>query len=247
MVYVGRMPRIPNTRPTSIYWLFDVRPETLVELSNGRPFYCGKTVGSPAKRFCKHRSDARRKPDTLIAKWLKLCGEFVQVRVMETVNASDDWCERESAWISTIHLLHPGGANVTSGGQGAPGYIPSLATRAKRSASLMGRVFSPEHRAKIGIASRNRDPEVYAKIGASQRYRTTSPETRAKISAAGTGKKKSEETRARMVAAAKNRSLERYAKTGAKLKGRVFSAETIARMRVAARRRWTERKADVEA
>jgi hypothetical protein len=235
------MPRIPNTRPTLIYWLFDMRPETLALHPNGWPFYCGKTVLRPSARFEKHRSDAKRCPDRPISKRLIECDRHIRLQIMETVSADCNWTERERVWIHSLRTLYPGAVNITDGGQGSPGYIPSFETRTKRSASLMGRVFSIEHRAKIGLASRNRAPGVYAKIGASQKNRIVSLETRAKLSVAGKGKRRSEETRARMVAAAKNRSPERYAKTGAKLKGRKFSAETIARMKIAARQRWTVR------
>jgi hypothetical protein len=232
------MPRIPNTRPTLIYWLFDTRPETLIEWPNGRPFYCGKTVLRPSARFDKHRSDAKRCPVRAISKRLIECGQHVRLQIMETVSPNADWSARERYWILTLRTLYSGAVNITEGGQGSAGYIPSLETRAKRSASLRGRVFSLETRAKIGLASRNRSPEVYAKIGASQRNRTASPETRAKLSVAGKGKKRSEETRARMAAARKNRTPESYARAGAKLKGRVFSAETIAKMSASQKQRY---------
>lgn len=238
------MPRIPNTRPTLIYWLFDVRPETMIEWPNGRPFYCGKTVLKPSARFAKHRSDAKRCINRPISQRLTECGSYVRLQIMETVSSGDDWPARERFWISSLRSLYPDTVNITEGGQGSPGYLPSPETRAKRSASLKGRVFSVEHRAKIGLASKNRAPGVYAKIGESQRGRTATLETRAKLSAAGKGKKRSEETRARMVIAAKNRSPERYAKTGAKLKGRVFSTETIAKMKIAAIQRWDARRAN---
>jgi len=232
------MPRVPNTRPTVIYWLIDVRPETLVVWSNGLPFYCGKTVIKPALRYSKHRSDARKHPERTIAKRIHECGDHIRMQTMEVVTFGSDWGEREKFWIHTIRLLYPNTVNKTSGGQGMPGYIPSPETRAKRSTSLKGRVFTAEHRARIGLASANRSPDVCVRIGASQKGKTISAEHRLKLSSAGLGKKRSAETRARMKAAAANRTPERYAKIGAKLKGRVFSAETIARMRAGQLRRY---------
>lgn len=232
------MPRIPNVRPTSIYWLFDMRPETLVKWPVGLPFYCGKTILNPIDRFTKHRSDVRRYPVKAISQRLDACRKHVRIGIMEVVPASADWTEREKYWIYTLRTLYPDSINVTSGGQGAPGYIPSAETRAKRSASLKGKKRSAESCARIGKASANRSAATLAKIGAAFKGKRLSVEHRAKVSAAGRGRKHSDETRAKMSTFAKNRSPEIFAKISAKLKGRVFSAETLAKMSAGQRRRY---------
>jgi hypothetical protein len=45
-------------RPTSIYWLIDVRPETIAAgWLQGLPFYAGKTDREPEKRLREHQGD----------------------------------------------------------------------------------------------------------------------------------------------------------------------------------------------
>jgi hypothetical protein len=232
------MARIPNTRPTVIYWLIDVRPEILREAPSGIPFYCGKTILRPKDRFQKHTSDANKYPAKAISVRLNKCGNHIRVQIMETVSPSDDWAAREKFWIRMLRLASNDAVNITAGGQGVPGYIPSAETRAKRSVALKGRVFTAEHRANIGKASANRSAETRAKMSAWQVGKKLSAEHRAKVSAAGKGRKLSDETRARMSATTRNRDPEKRARAGAKLKGRVFSAETIARMSAAQSRRY---------
>ena len=55
----------------------------------------------------------------------------------------------------------------------------------------MGRVVSPEHRAKLAVAARNPSDETRAKMSAAAKARTHSAETRAEISSALKGRKRS--------------------------------------------------------
>lgn len=232
--------RRPDTRPTTIYWLVDVRPEILTKWPNGYPFYCGKTVMRPMARFSTHRCDMRKYPHKAISKRLNECGEYVRVQTMEVVPHTVNWVDREKHWIYTLRLLWPGAVNLTAGGQGHAGYVASVESRIKRSPLMKGRVFSEEHRANIGKASANRSPDVYKRIGQSNKGRITSPETRAKISAAGKGRKRSVETRARISAAhmgkkGKKASAETRAKMSAAHKGRETSPEWRANLSKALR------------
>lgn len=229
------MPRTRNTRPTTIYWLVDVRPEILVQWPRGYPFYCGKTVLRPQYRFDRHRRDSFKFPDRPLSKRLRECDEFVSVRTMETVPADADWIEREKFWIYTLRLLWTGALNIADGGQGVPGYVASVEVRAKQSAALTGRVISKETRARIGKATASRDPSVYRKISLSNKGRIVSAETRSKLSAAGKGKKRSAETRARMSLAQKGLrkppiSEETRAKMRASRKKQVMSSEWCAKI-----------------
>lgn len=248
------MPRVPNTRSTSVYWLYDVRPTTLLDYPRGRPFYCGKTVYDLETRLAQHQSIARRNKKRLISTWLNDCGEHVRIRSMELVPVDCDWAERERYWIRTLRTLYPGGANVTEGGQGSPGNVHTDIAKAKMAAAARQR--SPETLAKIGFASANRDPEVYAKIGASNRGRVASAETRVKLSIAGRGKKRSPETRAKMKAAALKRPRESWdhvrkpmspeikAKISAAHVGLKHSPQSVESMKAAARRRREKREAE---
>jgi hypothetical protein len=200
--------RIPNTRPTSIYWLFDTRPETLIAWPQGRPFYCGKTVSDAEFRFAEHRRDANRHPTRLVSVRIVECAECVRVQVMEIVPASGDWRRREHHWIGALRLLYPGCVNVSDGGEGTPGAVHSAAARSKMSAARRGKTFTPEHCANLAAASRNRivSDKTRAKISAARKGRPTttgrkhSPETLAKMSAAKKGESLAPEHLARLVA-----------------------------------------------
>lgn len=213
------MPRRPNTSPTNIYWLIDIRPETLVVNSSGKPFYCGKTIKEPTVRLVGHRADARRHHNKPIAKRLCECGPHVRIDIVEQVPVCDDWCERERFWIATLRHFHPDCVNVQRGGEGTPGLIHSDESRAKMSAARKGKKlgpcsaehranlsiarkgekrgsFSAEHRANLSAAGKGRvmSDEWRNKLSAARKGSTASDETRAKLSAAGTGRKQSSET-----------------------------------------------------
>lgn len=111
------------TTPTYIYWLVDVRPETLTRFPNGRPFYCGKTIREPSYRLACHVTISRRFPSRLISKRLHECGNDVRITVVEIVPFDTDWAARERRWIQILRHAFPGGANVTDGGAGSPGYV----------------------------------------------------------------------------------------------------------------------------
>lgn len=176
------MPRQKNTRPTSIYWLIDIRPETIATgWLQGLPFYCGKTVAKPQRRLRGHFSDAKRYPYKPVARRLHACGEQIRITVLETVASDKDWEARERHWIKFSRRLFPEVmTNVSDGGGGAPGFIQSAETVAKKNASRIGKPLSPAHRAKISAANTGR---------------TTSRAAREKISAANTGKIRSQEFR----------------------------------------------------
>lgn len=112
----------------------------------------------------------------------------------------------EIFWIAFLDTKSPYGFNLTDGGEGVSGAVPSEETRAKISAGNRGKAVSAETRAKIGAASRARvcTDEARANMSASRRGRTHTPETRAKMSAAlmgnsrGSGHTISAATRAKM-------------------------------------------------
>lgn len=227
------MPRIPNTRPTSIYWLYDMRPETIaMGWKNGFPFYCGKTVQKVTNRLLMHRKDAVRFPDRLSSKWINACGSHIRVETKEIVPADGDWIERERFGILTLRALYPGGANTSAGGEGVPGAVCSPEKRAKLRAANLGKKLSAEHRAKLiaSVKGKKRSVEFCAKLS----NRVISDETRAKISAAKLGKKRSPETCAKISAGKKGKkqSPEAIANRSVALRGRITTLETRAKMRV---------------
>lgn len=218
------MPRQKNTRPTNIYWLYDSRPEMVaLHGPHGHPFYCGKTVTSPNHRLAVHRCEARRNPNNPHSARIAQGGEYLTMRIIEVVPVEDDWCARERFWIATIRLLFPGGTNVTVGGQGSPGYIPTAETREKHRAFHTGRKASPETCARLSAAlkGRVRTPEHCAKISAGKLGKKHTAEANAKKSLATRGLKKSPEHSAKIAASLRGvkHTPERCAKISANRKG----------------------------
>jgi hypothetical protein len=230
------MARRPNTQPTNIYWLIDVRPETLSKRPAGFPFYCGKTIFDVNVRLARHRRTVEKYPNRLISKWLKECGEHIRVHILEVVPNSLDWSARERHWITITRHAFPGGANTTDGGQGTPGNIHTDEARNKMSKSKRGKKLSAEHCLKLKLvrigkkhSTETRDKmcrsaKESAKVSEyhlSQIGQKRSDETRSKISAALRGKKR------------KKFSAEHVAKISATLRGRVFSPEHRAKISAA--------------
>ena len=79
--------------------------------------------------------------------------------------------------------------NLTEGGDGAPGWRHSVATRAAMSATRKGRQFSVEHRANLAAAQQGKPRSTkqlatLAKMRSALAEKPVSPETRVKLSAA---------------------------------------------------------------
>lgn len=236
------MPRISNTRPTTIYWLVDVRPEILLTHPNGKPFYCGKTVKDVTSRIQGHRAATRMYPNRPVCRRLKECDGYERIDVVEVVQSTDDWRERECFWIATLRRLYPDCVNVSTGGDGVPGLVHSVETRAKWSAQRSGIKRGPlsaETRAKIGAANKGRPVSEETRAKRSELAKNRTAEHRAKLRAANTGKKHSEETRAKMSAIRKGKpkSIEWRAKVSAAHIGKKHSEETRAKMSAAAKTR----------
>lgn len=236
------MPRRPNTRSTRIYWLIDTRPETLLAHPTGKPFYCGKTVKDAIERLQAHRVAARMYPGRPISRQLSECGKHVRVDVVEVISPHADWSERERFWIANLRCAFPDCVNVSSGGDGVPGLVHSVSTRAKMSAWQKGIKRHPptdETRSKIGSANKGRpvSNETRTKLSDLAKNRTT--DHRAKISAANTGKILSNETRVKLSVMRKGKlkSPEHRAKISASHIGKIHSAETRIKMSAAAKAR----------
>lgn len=208
------MPRRPNTRPTNIYWLFDVRPETLATYPLGRPFYCGKTVQEIRYRLTAHKTT----PKGGAKEMLLACGEYVRTELMEVVPVGGDWIARERGWIRTLRLVNPDCVNVADGGQGAPGNVRTEASKRLMSEKMKGRKFSPETIAKMSARMRGNPIRKGKKL---------SPEQSAALSASRFGKKRGPQ------------SVEHREKIGAAQRGRRMPESQKAALRAA----WVGRKA----
>lgn len=215
----GIVPRNRNIKPTFIYWLIDMRPQTISSgHSVGYPFYCGKTVKNPMARLRSHFSVARFEPLRKLSVRLTQCGrQYIRVQTMETVSCTDDWRERERHWIRLLRFSFPDNLNISDGGEGTPGVLMNAERRAAISAFHSGKVtpmetrvlmsevqkgrrLTSEHREKLKEAWKIRRTRPDARLG-----RKLSAETRKKISIAHTGMRATDEARAAMSLAQKSR------------------------------------------
>lgn len=165
-------------------------------------------------------------PSSLRAKthknaWLRALlkeGLRPEIRLLELVS-EERWEEAESRWIAQTPNL----TNLTEGGDGTSGWVPTPEYRAKLSARMTGRVFSEEWKKKLSDSQKGRvfTDEHRARLSAAQRKRTHSEVTRQKMAMAMTGKTLSLDSRKKLSEARK---------------GMVFSAEHRAALSVAARR-----------
>ena len=111
--------------------------------------------------------------------------------------------------------------NMTNGGEGSSGWVPSEESRRKMSQSSKGKTHSKETRRKMGEAKKG---NTYM-LG-----KTLSEETRRKIGEASKGRDPSEETRRKISESKKNISEETRRKMSEASKGRTPSEESRRKM-----------------
>lgn len=187
--------------------------------------YIGRSKHDDAEpRRKEHLTDAGRKTRTYKQNWIKSAqsagGEIVST-VLESGLSWDESAVREVFFIAHYRSLGYALTNLTDGGDGCLGHVPSAETRAKNSASQKGRTRKPhtaETRVKMSKTQRMRKP--------------ASAETCAKISESKRGKPLSAEHCAQISATKKERSLsvEDRTKLGNGNRGKTFSAERCAKM-----------------
>lgn len=237
-----------QNKPHYIYTL--AYPESM----GGAVFYIGKGVG---KRIHEHEGEARRgvkshKCNIIRKIWTN------DDQVVKTKLAFFETHEEACLYEIALIFFMDGLVNLTYGGDGAPGAVPSEETLLKRSMALKGRAVSAEHRRKISESRKGRkghpmSEETQRKIYESNLGRVFSEETRRKISEAHKGRtftaehrqKLSEantrrrpatpETRAKMSAGLKGRTVPRHSeehrrKNSEAHKGKIHSEETRHKM-----------------
>ena len=124
---------------------------TLVK-PDGTVFYVGKGKGS---RMHEHRNAVEKRQhynphlQNVILKLWRNGQDFVERIVVKNLKESEAFL-LEKLYIATIGLENL--CNMTEGGEGMSGHIPSPETRRKRSESLVGHSVSGEAREKISKA-----------------------------------------------------------------------------------------------
>ena len=110
------------------------------------PRYVGKTSKPLLQRLKEHKQLARRKRRLPVQRWMNavdgvnLCGAYM--RVLESAN-SETWADRERHWIDYGRRNGWDLFNLTDGGDGLHGLIPSEEHRARNSeAHKKGAMFT---------------------------------------------------------------------------------------------------------
>ncbi|QIG68662.1 Seg-like homing endonuclease protein [Rhizobium phage RHph_TM3_3_14B] len=169
--------------------------------SSGVPFYVGKGTGRRAWSTTQRSKEFKA----------------VQSQGGCSVEIVDYFIHESQAHAHEVELIKLYGrrefggslVNKTDGGEGASGFVHTAETRAKISASLvgragiMGRLHSEVTRRKIAEAKRGkpRSEETRAKLSAAASGKTLSAETKAKMSSVRLGRKHGKDARSKMSAA----------------------------------------------
>jgi len=160
----------------------------------GNPFYVGKGSGN-RMNYLHDRSV-----------------DFIAIHSQGgcTVEVADEFVLESAAHAHEVDLIDFYGrrayggtlVNMTDGGDGTSGWVPTAEQRAKIGAAHKGKTISQEHRAALSRAHKGKTMSASARerIGNAARGRPKTEETRAKLSASRTGKKQSAETLAKLSA-----------------------------------------------
>ena len=206
----------------------------IANTKNGK-VYIGQTSNGFNHRWKSHKNQLRgcyHSNPHLQAAWDKYGAKSFKFLVLEYCEI-EQLNEREMHHIA-IYKARGLAYNLTDGGEGTLGYIPTLETRAKMSVAQKGRKHTPETLAKISAGNKGKkmSHESRAKISAAKKGKIASSETRAKMSAIRKGRKmppRSAEYCAKISAANKRRppiSEETRAKLSVASKGRKHKPDT---------------------
>lgn len=160
------------------------------------------------RRFNEHLSRAVKGGRTHLYCWIRsllVLGLRPIFTVIES-GVGESWSERERALIAK-HRDNDLLTNLTDGGEGTPGYVPTAALRRKWSKMRAGVKYSPDRvRPMLG---RKHSSEALRKIRLAGKRRRQSAETRAKIAAARKGQRLTAATRLKLSKAHKGKKLSR--------------------------------------
>lgn len=129
---------------------------------HGDPKYIGYTNNSVQKRWTQHRSAARRNNPQVLYQAIRKHGEeafSIEVLVEhEDAIYLRDVMEQKLIEEYQTHVSHGSGYNVTYGGEGCYGRIPSEETRKRISEAKKGSVCREETRKRISNSKKGSSP-----------------------------------------------------------------------------------------
>lgn len=218
------MSRLSEDRASYIYVLVDPRTAEIR--------YVGVTVKVLAYRRSQHISTAKAGDKRHVSNWIRTLLSTGREPVILCVEVTKDR-SRENYWIAHYRAAGLDLTNLTDGGDGVLGLIPTPAsrqkmslaqtgrtasneTREKRRQALLGRVFSSETLERMRASAQNRGPETLekmrqAKLGGKQTAQHVENNRKS-----NTGKLRSSETKERIRAA----TLAYYERNGTAIRSR---------------------------
>lgn len=196
------------------------------------PCYVGKGHG---KRAFSHEAKSHNPHLERIIR--KAGGELPTVFPREGLTEAEAF-ETEVALIKAIGRKKNGGplVNMTDGGEGVSGFVPSPEQIAKQISCHTGRKRSAETRARMSIAQRGRtySPEAIEKMRMSHLGSRRGLEAIVKTSIANRGQRRTVEQRTRMSVAARQR------KTSVEGRARIRKGQREGKIRRSVNRLWAE-------
>ncbi len=125
--------------------------------------YVGQTA-TPSVRLDQHISKAGSKLTTHRDYWINSSiAADIRPR-FQVIEITENYAERESAWIDYFELIGCNLTNHTRGGEGRVGAVVSAVTREKLRIANTGKTMSAEAREKMSVAKRAMSSETRAKL-----------------------------------------------------------------------------------
>lgn len=152
--------------------------------------YVGQTNKSLQNRWSEHCYLSRKNPACVFHWAIRKYGEEAfTLSVLREVASKEEANFYESLFIKSLDTKVPHGYNMTDGGDGTIGCVPSEKNRKASSLKHKGIKLSPEHRAKLRAAALNRSEEHRRNLSNAMKGRSLSEEAKRKVGAAQKGKR----------------------------------------------------------
>jgi len=191
--------------------------------------YIGQTIKKLKYRKQDHKSAAKRNPKYYFHRAIRKYGwKNFEWKILEECDSKEELDEMEFHYIKQYDTYH-NGYNLTLGGEGNPGWIPSEETKEKISKAHKGKKLSEETKQKLRKANSGENHPFYGK---------KRPDISKKYKGEGHpfyGKKHTEETKKKISEKLKGRippnknipmSVEQKLKLSKLQKGRILTEET---------------------